>query len=321
MSGSDVSSAAPGGITLIGIDWGSTNLRAYRFDGSGTVVATRESAQGIVNIRGREFETALLALCADWIDAAPDTVILMSGMIGSRQGWIEAPYTPCPASSRDVARQLIRIDTSVASAWIVPGISTVAGNGVYDVMRGEETQIFGAIDSAAGTFAIAPGTHSKWIDIENGVVRNFRTFMTGELYSLLRSHSLLGRLMIDAPHDADAFSRGVRIGLEGDLTSRLFGVRTEGLFARIAPSALASYLSGLLIGAEIHSATRGPGRWVELRKASTLRIIGTAAISGSYRDALAQAGMTNVELVDAHRATARGLWNIATQSTQLRELR
>jgi len=314
MSGSDVSGSA-----LIGIDWGSTNLRAYRFDGSGVVVATRESAQGIVNIRDRGFEAALLALCADWIDSTPNTVILMSGMIGSRQGWIEAPYAPCPASSGDVARQLTRIDTSVAPAWIVPGISVVAENGVYDVMRGEETQIFGAIDSAASAFVIAPGTHSKWIDIENRGIRNFRTFMTGELYSLLRSHSLLGRLMIDAPHDADAFSRGVRIGLEGDLTGHLFGVRTEGLFARIAPAALASYLSGLLIGAEIHSATQGPSRWVELQKASTLRIIGTAAISGSYRNALAQAGMTNVELVDAHHATARGLWNIATQSTQLRE--
>jgi 2-dehydro-3-deoxygalactonokinase len=314
MSGSESSSVA-----LIGIDWGSTNLRAYRFDGSGAVVASRESAQGIVNIRDRGFEAALLAICADWIDAAPDTVILLSGMIGSRQGWIEAPYAPCPASSRDVARQLARIDMSVAHAWIVPGISVVAESGVYDVMRGEETQIFGAIDSTAPAFAIAPGTHSKWIDVENGVIRNFRTFMTGELYSLLRSHSLLGRLMIDAAHDADAFSRGVRIGLEGDLAGHLFGVRTEGLFARIAPAALASYLSGLLIGAEIHSATRGPSRWVELQKTSTLRIIGTAAISGSYRDALAQAGMKNVELVDAHRATARGLWNIATQSTQLRE--
>jgi len=297
---------------LIGIDWGSTNLRAYRFDSAGNVIATRESADGVIHVRNSEFETVLLATCSDWIAETPGTRIVMAGMIGSRQGWIETPYVPCTATLNDVAQMLTRVDTSLGPAWIVPGVSTQRDDGVRDVMRGEETQVFGAIEHSGSAMIIAPGTHSKWIHVARGGIGNFRTFMTGELYSVLRSHSLLGRLMTDAAHDAEAFARGVRVGLEGDLAGSLFGVRTEGLFARIASTALASYLSGLLIGSEIFSATRGPARLAELTPASPLRIVGTAAISHSYRDALTQAGIAGVEAVDAHRATTRGLWTIAS---------
>jgi 2-dehydro-3-deoxygalactonokinase len=304
------------GCALIGIDWGSTNLRAYRFDGDGRVLATRESANGILNVPGREFAAVLRDACADWIAETPGIAILMSGMIGSRQGWVEAPYVECPANTIDIARKLTRVDVEIGSSVrIVPGLSVQRENGIHDVMRGEETQVLGAIETNASGLLIAPGTHSKWIEVEGGSIRRLQTFMTGELYSLLRSHSLLGRSMTGAEHDEETFVRGVRVGLNGDLAGDLFGVRTEALFARIAPAALASYLSGLLIGAEIFSATHGSAGIAtspeRLRQQPAIRIVGTTAISDLYRVALAQAGAINVELVDAHRATARGLWNIA----------
>lgn len=303
---------------LIGIDWGSTVLRAYRFDGSGQVLETREFPSGIVNIQDGEFEAAFAVACGDWIAAAPDASILMSGMIGSRQGWIEAPYVNCVADLTTVAARLTRVRSDVATAWIVPGVATQRGTGVHDVMRGEETQVFGAIDASTSAVVIAPGTHSKWIRVEAGNIVTFRTFITGELCAVLRTHSVLGRMMTGTWHDAEAFARGVRVALDGDLAGDLFSVRTEGLFASIAPTALASYLSGLLIGSEIFSATLGPNKLATLAADTPIKIIGTATLANSYREALIAAGIEQASPIDAHEASARGLWNIAAHALQLK---
>jgi 2-dehydro-3-deoxygalactonokinase len=299
---------------MIGIDWGTTNLRAYRFDAGGQVVERRDSAQGIARITGGAFETALLALIRDWLTAggsAPSVVL--SGMVGSRQGWLEAPYVPCPAGLPEIAARRVRAPTATFNGWIVPGLVTDAPDGTQDVMRGEEVQIIGALREGESAHVIAPGTHSKWAVVEHGRIASFRTYMTGELYALLVQHSILARSMKGDAHDDAAFVRGVRRSLaDSALLSQLFSVRTEALFDRIAPEALAAYLSGILIGAEIASAL---GRDT-ITPQIPVTLIASAKLSDKYARALDVAGVRDVRQIDGDDASARGLWRIGALDTR-----
>jgi 2-dehydro-3-deoxygalactonokinase len=175
-------------------------------------------------------------------------------------------------------------------------------------MRGEETQIFGAIETRSPALVIAPGTHSKWARIEAGRVSDTRTYMTGELFALLKSHSILGRLIQgDAPNE-EAFLRGAERGLaDAALLNLLFSVRTEGLFERIAPDALSAYLSGLLIGSE---AAEGLSL-LKLERNAPILVVGAGDIAGLYKRVLAFSGAENVSVVDGEQAAARGLWRLA----------
>jgi 2-dehydro-3-deoxygalactonokinase len=185
-----------------------------------------------------------------------ETPIVMSGMVGSRQGWMEAPYVPCPAGFDEIAAKLVEVRRwGQRRAWIVPGLSCRDAAGVPDVMRGEETQILGC--GAEGTICL-PGTHSKWVEVKNGRIERFSTFMTGEVYAVLKQHSILGRMMEEGAPDAGAFAEGVkRSGEAAGLLHHLFGVRTRGLLDGLQPGSSTSYLSGILIGHELRSrATR-----------------------------------------------------------------
>ena len=209
--------------------------------------------------------------------------IILSGMIGSRQGWKEAPYAQCPASADDIVKALATIDHDGARIALVPGLST-ENDGMPDVMRGEETQILGALalsGSDEGLFLL-PGTHSKWARCAAGRIVSFRTFMTGEIFGALKEHTILGRLMRDGPPDPHAFARGVDEGATldsaGALLNRIFATRSYGLMDRLADTALADYLSGLLIGAEV--APRGD------QQDAAVTIIASAALAQRYADAL-----------------------------------
>ena len=245
--------------TLIGLDWGTSSLRGYLMSADGTVIEPRSAGKGIMQVEGGRFADALSALCGDWLTAHPAATLIACGMIGSKQGWIEAPYCPCPANATALAGRMARIDIGNGRMLhIVPGVSCVdPESGVPDVMRGEETQIIGAVSAEGARLAVLPGTHSKWVWVEDGAIRRFSTWMTGEVYAALTQHTILGRLMQkDAPHDAGAFARGTRYGFENPahLLARIFSARTLGLFGEIGSAALPSYLSGLLIGAEIGAA-------------------------------------------------------------------
>ena len=296
------------GASLIAIDWGTTAARAYRLDARGAVAGERASALGIARVQPGGFPAALSALLGEWRDdAAPK---LACGMIGSRQGWLEAPYVECPASLDALASRLARVDG--AQMTIVPGLITRDRHGVPDVMRGEETQLLGAIEPGEAVLAVLPGTHSKWARVEGGAVVDFATWMTGELYAVLLDHSLLGRMAArEAPSTPDAFDGGVRRGLDdGSLAHDIFGARTLALAGELAPGDVAGWLSGLVIGREIRDARA----WAARIGAPTtrVRIIGSDALSDRYAAALAQAG------IDADRgardAAARGLWRIAGQA-------
>jgi 2-dehydro-3-deoxygalactonokinase len=230
---------------MIAVDWGTSSLRCYRLDAGGEMQESRSSAQGILNVPAGQFSRVLEEQIAGWNDAP----IVMSGMVGSRQGWVEVPYVQCPAGFDEIAAGLKKIQWGGRSAWIVPGLSCRDAAGVPDVMRGEETQILGA--GAEGLVCL-PGTHSKWVEVKNGRIEGFSTYMTGEAFAVLKQHSILGRMMEEGKADAAAFAEGVeRSGAAGGLLHHLFGVRTRGLMGELDGAASTSYLSGILVGHEL----------------------------------------------------------------------
>jgi len=277
-------------------------------DAHGGVAAERSSPLGITRVEGGRYADALRSLLGDWhTDPAPRVAC---GMIGSRQGWREAPYVACPASLDTLAAGLARVDAGALA--IVPGLVTRDRRGLPDVMRGEETQLLGAVGADEAVLAVLPGTHSKWAHVAGGTVVDFATWMTGELYAVLLDHSILGRMAErgTAPA-ADAFARGVARGLEdGSLAHDVFAARTLPLSGELAGADVADWLSGLLIGREIRDALA----WAHAvgAGADRVRIIGSDALAARYATALRQAG------IDAERgasdAAARGLWRIAGQA-------
>jgi 2-dehydro-3-deoxygalactonokinase len=290
---------------LVALDWGTSALRAWLLGDAGAVLAEKSAPLGILKIPNGDFAAVFREVCGDWL--APSRPAIASGMIGSRQGWVEAPYAPCPAGFEALARGLAWTEAGGTRLAIVPGVTCVDANGVPDVMRGEETQVFGALDAVEGV-CVLPGTHSKWVTVAGGRIGSFATYMTGELFAVLREHSILGRLMsVDAAHAPAAFRRGWEAGLAGDdaLLHRLFGTRTLGLFGRLAPEAAPSYLSGLLIGNEVRAATRGLA-------GSTVTVIGDPVLCERYREVLAAGGIgARIAPPDAARI---GLWRMAVES-------
>ena len=293
---------------LVGIDWGTSAARAYRLDAGGQVLERRDLPIGIRHVRDGRFDAALAKLIAGWDVRVPR---IASGMIGSRQGWVEAPYVECPASLTALGDRLARAPHDELA--IVPGVVTHDAAGIADVMRGEETQLLGSVGRNERVLAVLPGTHSKWARVEHGRVVDFTTFMTGELYGVLIAHSMLGRLAGHEPGRfmRDAFSRGVARGLaDGELAHDIFGARTLSLTGALESEHVADWLSGLLIGREVRAA-RGWGLRAGVEPA-TVRIIGTDTLVDRYELALADAGIV-AERGHAD-AAARGLWRVAARA-------
>ena len=291
--------AADGNAGLVAVDWGTSNLRAFRLDPAGRVVARRDAAAGILDVPPGGFEAVLRRELRDWLGEGGRPPVLLSGMVGSRQGWYEAPYVPCPADRAAIAAGVRRIPgTESVDAWMAPGLVHHGEDGGVEVMRGEEVQILGALGLAgpdAPATCCLPGTHSKWARVTGGRVEAFATYMTGELFGLLRRHSILGRTMPeDAAVAADAwFEAGLeRAGRGGALLRDLFGVRTAALFDRVPETGRPAYLSGLLIGHEVGAAAR------ELAAADRVGLIGAAGLTPLYRAAFARCGLAAVEFPD-----------------------
>lgn len=290
---------------MIVVDWGTSSFRAYRLADDGRILDRRSAPRGILTIEAGGFPTALDAEIGGWLADEPGDVVL-GGMVGSRQGWVEAPYVDCPADLESIAAAAASVAWGDRRVFIAPGVVARDANGVPDVMRGEEVQILGIAEALAGEGATVclPGTHSKWVRVEHGRITGFRTFMTGESYALYRRHSILGRLMPaeDGPHDEPAFLDGVRrCGEPGGLSHHLFGVRSRGLFGDLQPEALSSYLSGLLIGHEIREAIAAAG-------AGEIHLIAEAALAERYRSALSAFGRES--RVHPSDVAARGLFRI-----------
>jgi 2-dehydro-3-deoxygalactonokinase len=279
--------------SLIAIDWGTTRFRAWRVGRGGAILDRVDAAAGILSVAGGDFGETFDRLAGAWLQHGRLPVVA-SGMIGSRQGWREAPYTECPAGAVDLADKLVSVTSPAGhEVRLVPGVMRTDADGVPDVMRGEETQIVGCLaeGDAPRRLFVLPGTHSKWAVVEAGRITRFATFMTGELFALLRGHGILGRLMEGDAHDPLTFRRGVDYGskADGGLLKRLFSVRTLALFDRLPATGVASYLSGLLIGREIAEAIA----WVGSPHVATTRptIVGSSTLAPRYAEALAQLGI------------------------------
>lgn len=298
-----------GSTALIAIDWGTTTARAYCLDRGGDILGRRSAQLGVQQICDGAFAAALAQLLGDW--SSHEVPRIACGMIGSRQGWVEAPYVECPAAFDSLSRRATR--TWGGELVIVPGLITRDAHGVPDVMRGEETQLAGAVAiDERQVLAVLPGTHSKWARVDAGSIVDFATYVTGELYAVLLAHSILGRLAqtgLAAPSESDAaFVRGVTRGVaKGDLAHDVFGARTLVLAGELAPGEVSEWLSGLLIGREIRAARA----WAQAAgfDASRVRVIGSDTLVDRYLRALSLAGI----IAEAAQpdAAVRGLHCIA----------
>ena len=241
---------------FIAADWGTTNRRAYLVDGTGKCVDEFEDDKGILGVPKGGFGEAV----AEIRERLGDRPLLLAGMVGSNRGWIEAPYVACPAGIEDLAAKLVWPEE--ARTAIVPGVSFVDPDEA-DVMRGEEVQLLGAFVAGmvpSDSLVCHPGTHNKWARLDGGRITRFRTVMTGELFNLLREHSILADLLAGPAENDHAFARGVTRGLEeGCLTAELFKIRARVLLGQADAADAASYGSGLLIGTDVRAGLQEGG--------------------------------------------------------------
>lgn len=240
---------------LLALDWGTTSFRAYLFDSNRQIVDTISAPAGIMQDNDG-FEAVYYTQVGNWLKQFENLPVIASGMITSKQGWVETPYLPCPASLEDLSKNLTRHETSQEDTiYFVSGVSQKKPTA--NIMRGEETQMAGLKSDSAIT-AVLPGTHSKWIRMELDTIEYFTTFMTGELFAAITEHTILGKLLTDND-DPAGFEQGVSEGFStdmesGGILSKLFGARAMPLLGEMNPDSIKNYLSGLLLGTEIREA-------------------------------------------------------------------
>lgn len=282
---------------FIAVDWGTTNRRAYRLDGCGQCVAEFEDSNGVLAVDRGAFPAAAAAIG----ERLGDLPLLLAGMVGSTRGWVEVPYVRCPAGLDDLAAALCWIEPQRTA--IVPGLSSSPA-GPEDVMRGEEIQIFGAVASEQippTSLVCHPGTHNKWISVEQGRITGFRTVMTGEMFNLLRTHGILAEFLSGDVAAGDSFREGVRRGLERPvLTADLFSVRARVLLGSLAREDAADYVSGLLVGLDLSVG-------LDVSGGSDLIIMGRPELTRLYVAAAAEAGRA-CQVVDGADAFVAGAW-------------
>ncbi|MBN95314.1 MAG: hypothetical protein CL928_14805 [Deltaproteobacteria bacterium] len=293
-------SRVPATAVLLGVDWGSTAVRATLLDGVGNVVGSDRLDAGVRSARGRACEQVFDLVTAAWMDSLSSLPVLLTGMVGSAQGWREAPYVNCPADLEAVAKNLV--EAPRPNTWIVPGVMGEAVSGAPDVMRGEETQLIGL--EGDGT-VLLPGTHTKWAEIRDGSIAHFTTCITGETFELLRDPGLIGSVMSGTVLDEAAFQRGLEdLERPGGLLHHIFTVRSRALLGDLESAAAWSYASGLLIGSEVAAMTRA------LDLDEPVRIVGSATLCERYRCALEARGIQS-ECISGQDAASRGLVRIA----------
>lgn len=270
------------------VDWGSSNFRAYRFGPDGAISERHQAEAGILTVRDGAFEDVLEREIGQWIDS--DTEILLSGMITSRNGWVETPYLEPPATLSGLASKAVeRQARRGARLKFLPGVCNREPQ--PDVMRGEEIQVFGSISPEESALIVLPGTHSKWVSARAGAITRFSTFLTGEMFALLRQHSIIGRLIPSGPileHPA-AFRQGVALGFAGrpaGLLNDVFTARAGALLGFFPAEEIAERLSGMLIGHEIRAGLASAAE-----TGLVPRLVGEAALVARYRLAFAELGL------------------------------
>jgi 2-dehydro-3-deoxygalactonokinase len=291
----------PPAASWLAVDWGGSSLRVWAMGADDQPLAHARSGAGAAGLTPEGFEPALRALIEPWLTPGRVTTAFACGMVGSRQGWVEAPYRPVPCAPLGAQGTMAPVRGPGLALRVIAGLSQAEPP---DVMRGEETQIAGALAAAPGFEGVVclPGTHAKWAAVKGGRVTAFRTFLTGELFALLSERSSLrhgmggARDWDGAAFDAAAAEAAAEPGRLGAL---LFGVRAAALVAGLQPPSARARLSGLLIGAEVGAAR-------DLWRDRPVLIVGTAALAAAYAAALAAQGAATRTL-DAERTTLAGL--------------
>jgi 2-dehydro-3-deoxygalactonokinase len=290
---------------LIAVDWGTTRFRAFLLNGDGEVLETRTSDDGIAALGGAGHAAVFERECGPWIERNPNVFTILGGMVGSRNGWVEAPYAPLPAGLQEVVTRAVPVALPTGGqGLVIPGL--IGSDPMRsDVMRGEETKILGAVAPRSKVEVLClPGTHAKWAVVENGRVTRFRTFVTGEMFGLLREHSFIASLAKGAAHDPAAFERGMEAAQSAEgLLGAAFMARTSVLDGRLAPSGVAAFLSGLLIRTELDTAR-------SLFQPDRVTLVSTGDLAGSYTRAAAHARL-KLKVVDATAAFLTGIVRFA----------
>jgi 2-dehydro-3-deoxygalactonokinase len=283
-------------------DWGTSNLRIWLLAQDGSPLSELRSEEGLAKIADRNFAGVLDTKLRE-LGAASDLPVIICGMAGSRQGWVEATYVETPAALDEVLAHGVRAPHPTRDVRILPGVAqTDAGR--PDVMRGEETQLLGLGSLSGARTVCMPGTHCKWVSLKGRNIVRFKTFLTGELFNLFSSASLL-RHSVDpaarvAPDDADFLQACRDLTAEPDqLTARLFSIRGASLLKGLTPPRASAMLSGMLIGAEIGAAQKS----FEVRD---LVLVGTGRLGRLYEAALGMAGF-RIETADAEKLARTGL--------------
>ena len=264
--------------SLLGIDWGTSNRRAWWLSATGGVLAEWSDDQGLLAVQGRRYAESLQSLLGHGPALAAQAPVVMSGMVGSASGWLEVPYLDAVVPLLQIVHNLAPVSAAGARCFIVPGMCLATPDGSVDVMRGEETQLLGALalDNGDGWYVL-PGTHSKWVRVHEGRVADLATYMTGELFALLTRHGTLSSVTRDGNDDATAFARGVAAAGRSALSNALFGCRAQVVSGRLPGTQAREYLSGLLIGAEWHDVQRRAGQ-----APRRVTLIGSAQLEQRY---------------------------------------
>lgn len=319
MATTEMSETAATGAPLawIAVDWGSSNLRAWGLDLHNQVIAHATSDKGMLALEAHEYEAELLRLVSDWLPDSGKTDVMVCGMAGARQGWLEAAYLPVPTRLDQLSQGAVMpaLTGDKLRVYLLPGLSQTRTNTThFDVMRGEETQLAGLVAGSPDVTGLAclPGTHAKWATLEAGAISGFSTYLTGELYQLLANQSVLrhsiGNDELESPAGREAFIAAVSetYATPETFSSRLFGLRAQDLLDGRLPAGdtrgavLAARLSGLAIGLELAGACR------EHTSEKPIWLIGNQALSQRYRLALNTIGYQTQHL-DGDSAVLGGL--------------
>lgn len=297
-------------MPFIGVDWGSSSFRAYLLDGN-RIVDRVSADDGLKNLNGRSFESVLERHVGRWLDHVED--IFLSGMVTSRTGWVETSYIPCPTRIDGLMEHAVRRSVFGKTLWFFPGLCQLEP--APDVMRGEELQLCGLDAYAGRRFAVLPGTHSKWACLDGETVSGFRTIVTGELYELLLHGSLTGQIAKGEEYCPQAFLKGVEDGAGSahPITS-IFALRAGVLLEELHADAVASRLSGLLIGNEVREAQEIYGT-IHV----PIVLLGRSGLVGLYQQALTHLGC-DVSIAD-HDTTPRGFLRMASAASNVHELK
>ncbi|WP_210161050.1 2-dehydro-3-deoxygalactonokinase [Microvirga lotononidis] len=296
-------------LRFIVADWGTTRFRGYLIENE-TIIDQVSSDEGVSSLRRGQHRDVFLSQCGRWLKAEPDAPVLLVGMVGSREGWVEAPYAACPAGPAEIARALAPVDLENGrQGYIIPGLFCEPAPGAADVMRGEETLVLGA--GIENGLICSAGTHPKWIEMRNGRIERFATYMTGEMYALLREHSMIGRPATE-PEDPKGFDLGLDAAQRNSGENRvgllhlLFSARASVVSGRMNSNLLAPYLSGLLTGDEINGALSQFGR------PSSVTILAAPERAELYIHALERHGI-KAETKDMQQALIAGLARIVRE--------